>query len=89
MAKRWEAPHILAVDGLTKALGDCITGSTDGVITGGDYCGCHNGENTLSPSPPVSSAGMCNVTSPTYTHGCSSGGTPSTCFCGTAATLPN
>ena len=86
MARKWETPRILAVDGLPKALGDCVGGSTDTTTTQGD-CGCHNGQDTLG-NPGVAAAGMCNVTSSAYGHGCSSGGTPSTCFCGTAATLP-
>jgi hypothetical protein len=84
MSKKWEAPIILAVDGLPKTLGDCIAGSTDGVTTGGGYCGCHNGENTLGSS--VRAAGIPDGASD---DGCSVGGTPSTCFCGTAAAFPS
>jgi hypothetical protein len=88
MTKKWEAPIILAVDGLPKALGDCLGGSTDSAGLGGEDCGCHNGQNTLGSD--VQAAGMCPSIRPvTYSHGCSSGGTPGTCFCGTAATLPD
>ena len=87
MARKWEAPRILAVDALPKALGDCTGGSTDTLTTQGE-CGCHDGQNTVGSSTAYS-ASICNASVPTsYGHGCEAGGTPGTCFCGTAASLP-
>ena len=80
MVKKWEAPLIVAVSGLPKALGDCISGSTDGATTGGQFCGCHNGQDTIGADDVRATA----ITVGVY-HGCSSGGIPSSCFCGETA----
>ena len=72
MARKWEAPKILAVDGLPKALGDCLGGSTDGA-TGGELCGCHNGQNTLGLGVRI--AGDPGNTSPSM-HGSATDTTP-------------
>ena len=50
MAKKWEAPKILAIAALPRDLGDCWDGSSPGVTSQGE-CGCHNGENTVGRSP--------------------------------------